>query len=273
MSRYVVTGAASGIGRALVQQLVVDGAEVIALDRDTPGIPAGSSPLICDLSDPFAVEQAATGIMAGGSIDGLANVAGVPGTADAELVLRVNFLGARRLTAALLPSLPKSGCITHVASLAARRPGFSDEAAWHLLRGHDDDVLLAGADLGGSAAYDLSKKLLVLHATSLAAELAPNGPRVCCVSPGPVQTPIIGAFRQSMGASVDAAEGLLGRHARPEEVAAVVAFVLSPAASWVNGIDLPLDGGLLAKRALAAAPREAPVTSDPAPLPAQGAPA
>ena len=78
--------------------------------------------------------------------------------------------------------------------------------------------------------------------------------RVNAVSPGPIETPIIDDFRTSMGPSVDGAADIVGRLGRAEEVAAAVAFLLSPAASWVNGVDLELDGGLLAARAVAARP-------------------
>ncbi|QRP48824.1 SDR family oxidoreductase [Amycolatopsis sp. FDAARGOS 1241] len=69
------------------------------------------------------------------------------------------------------------------------------------------------------------------------------------VSPGPVRTPTLADFRASMGAdSIDRAGALAGRHAEPGEVAAEVRF-LNPAASWVNGVDLPVEGGLTAARA------------------------
>ncbi|MGQ0467411.1 MAG: SDR family oxidoreductase [Sporichthyaceae bacterium] len=228
--RILVTGAASGIGAAVAEQLLTQGHDVIGIDRAE-----------CDLADPAAVDSLALAI---GPVDGLANVAGVPGTADADLVLRVNFLAARRLARALTIS----GAVVNVASLAGRRPGVDDATAERLVVAPDAEVLAFGAELGGSAAYDLSKKLLVLDTVLLAAEAHGRGMRACAVSPGPITTPILEDFRISMGASVDAAGEIAGRHGTAAEVAAAVVFLLSPQASWINGIDLALDGGLLALR-------------------------
>jgi NAD(P)-dependent dehydrogenase (short-subunit alcohol dehydrogenase family) len=246
MRRYLVTGAASGIGAELVGLLRGDGHEVLAVDRtERPGI------VRADLGDPAEVTRL---IATAGDLAGVANVAGLPGTAPAQTILRVNFLAARALGQALAPRLPRGGAVVNVASLAARRPGVEDATAWRLATGPDGEVLefARAAGVSDSAAYDLSKKLLVAHTVALAAEHAAAGVRACAVSPGPVQTPIIDDFRTSMGAGVDAAAEIVGRHASAAEVAAVVAFLLSPAAAWVSGVDLPVDGGLLAVRAVGA---------------------
>lgn len=231
--RIVVTGVASGIGAAVAAQLLTQGHDVVGIDRAE-----------CDLADPAAVDALAASV---GPVDGLANVAGVPGTADADTVLRVNFLAARRLAR----RLEISGAVVNVASLAGRRPGVGRATAERLVVAPDAEVLAFGAGLDGSAAYDLSKKLLVLDTVLFAAEAHGRGVRACAVSPGPIVTPILEDFRISMGPSVDAAGALAGRHGSAAEVAAAVVFLLLPQASWVNGIDLPLDGGLLALRAAA----------------------
>jgi NAD(P)-dependent dehydrogenase (short-subunit alcohol dehydrogenase family) len=249
--RILVTGAGSGIGKSLAEQLLTAGHDVLGADRDTTGIPNGATAIRVDLTDPAQiaalVEQAVM-------LDGLANVAGVPGTAPPETVLRVNFLGTRRLTDALLPRLQRGAAVVNVASLAGRRPVCDDETAWRLQAAEDEEILAWAKEAGldGSNAYDLSKKLLVAWTKATAAAQLSHGIRACAVSPGPTETPIIDEFRSSMGASVEGSAAIVGRHGRADEVAAVAAFLLSPSASWVNGVDLELDGGLLAARTAAA---------------------
>jgi NAD(P)-dependent dehydrogenase (short-subunit alcohol dehydrogenase family) len=245
--RVVVTGAASGIGAALAESLAANGAEVFGLDR-SPEMPACVQPVRCDLADPPAVAAAVTELPA--RIDGLANVAGVPGTAPPELVMAVNILGLRALTEALVARIRPVGAIVQLASMAGYHRSASDAEVAFLLGAPDGEVQtwVAERGMGGPEAYRLSKQLVIRYASEMAARLLTGGVRAASVSPGPVETPILGDFRATMD-GVDKATALLGRHGRPGEVAAAVEFLLSPAASWCNGIDLRVDGGLQAARA------------------------
>ncbi|MFD5497261.1 SDR family oxidoreductase [Streptomyces sp. NPDC127091] len=272
----VVTGAGSGIGNALVRRLRADGQEVLALDRRFPddevGSVGGGANLVCDLSDPDSIAD--TVLRVPDRIAGLANVAGVPGTADTRTVLAVNYLGTRALTSALAARIGPGGAVVNVASVAAHRNTLPDEEITRLLEIRTLDELdlwlteheAAGEPFAGPAAYDTSKRLVVDWTKHVAAELLPSGVRCLSVSPGPVTTPILDDFAASMGqASMDRSVQAVGRHGRPDEIAAVIAFVLSSDARWVNGVDIMAEGGLLATRAAAAQPLAVPALQEPAP--------
>lgn len=245
---YAVTGAASGIGAALAGRLVAGGHRVLGIDRTVHGLPAGVEPAACDLTDPGAVAAAAA-LVGGTPLDGLACVAGIPGTAPPATVVAVNLIGLRALTEALIPSVQAGGSIVLLSSMAGYRgPATPDETA-ALLALPDADLLahVERSGLDGPTAYQLSKQLVHRYALELAARLHARGIRCTSISPGPVETPILEDFRATMP-SLDKAGRLVGRHARPHEIAAVAAFLLSPDASWANGIDVRLDGGLTALR-------------------------
>jgi NAD(P)-dependent dehydrogenase (short-subunit alcohol dehydrogenase family) len=246
--RIVVTGAASGIGATTAALLEANGDEVIMLDLRQPGGPGKF--VACDLGREESIEQAVAAIS--GPIDGLANIAGLPGTHTPERILAVNFLGTRALTLGLVGKLREGASVVLVSSIAAHRCSWTDERLQALLTAPSWVQSLAQAlqtPMNGGEAYELSKRLLNFWLPEATATFAAQGVRVNVVSPGPVDTPILPDFRISMGeARIDAAEQLVGRHARPEEIAHVLVFLLSGQAGWINGIDIRVDGGLYTLR-------------------------
>jgi NAD(P)-dependent dehydrogenase (short-subunit alcohol dehydrogenase family) len=242
--RYVVTGAASGIGHAVAEQLLAAGAEVTSLDRNTPTA-AVTRHIEVDLANPRSIDAALEQL--DGEFDGLMNVAGIPGTAAADLVLAVNSLAVRHLTEAFFGRLTPGGTVTIVSSTA----GFGWPARLEAIR----DLLATDTFEEGAAwfkahpqqgnAYNFSKEVTSVYTTSMGLALAQMGFRINAVLPGPVETPILVDFEETMGKdTLDGVKELLGRHATPDDIANVVVFLASDAAGWINGHALAVDGGI-----------------------------
>jgi NAD(P)-dependent dehydrogenase (short-subunit alcohol dehydrogenase family) len=250
--RFVVTGAASGIGAATLAALKGAGRRCLAIDRKP--LPDEEF-LTCDLADESSIAACIEAI--DGPVDGVAHVAGIAGTAEAAQVLKVNYLGARRFIEMLSPKIVEGGSVVVVSSLAARRCVWDAARLREILAFCDWRealVALGVANLDGGEAYQIAKRLLLAWLPLAASSGATRRIRFNAVTPGPVETPLLSGFRQSMGEDrIEAARSLVGRHALPEEVAAPILFLLSPAASWVNGIEIVVDGGLSALREAAAA--------------------
>jgi NAD(P)-dependent dehydrogenase (short-subunit alcohol dehydrogenase family) len=242
---YVLTGVSSGVGAAVAAELSARGARIVGIDRVDPKAPLAAFHR-CDLTDPAQIDATLAAI--DGRIDGLVNIAGVPGSFPAETVIRVNYLALRRLTDALLPRLSDHGAVVNVASTA----GANWRARADLLRsliaveGWEAGLKhFLGFGFSAVQAYDVSKEAVILYSMLVSSRERHRGVRVNTVSPGAVQTPILATFYDTMGADLLTRLRLQagGRDARPEEIAGPVAFLLSRDAQWVNGIDLIADGG------------------------------
>lgn len=243
-----LTGGAAGIGAAVRDQLLAAGATVVVLDRNDPQDDRVTY-VACDLSDPTSIQSALSEVPS--SIDGLANVAGLPGTHEVEPVMRVNFLGLRMLTDGLVDRITKGGSVVHVASLAGSSWQLNLETLASLNATEDFDSglkwVMDNPPADGSAAYNFSKEAVIYYTKLRARDAWVHGLRVNAVCPGAVATGILADFAKSMApGAIDWSEGVFGRHADPIEVASLVTFLLSPASSFINGVDIPVDGGLIA---------------------------
>ena len=243
----VVTGSASGIGARTAELCSQLGAEVIGVDRKEGG-PALSGFIRGDLSSQAGIDAIVAQFPQ--RIDALCNVAGLSGAPGAAPTVAVNFYGLRALSEAAAACVRPGGAIVNVASIAGYGwsanlnraksmvavTGFPDVAA--VLKDHN---------VAEAEGYPLSKELLLLW-TQLAAhqpKFRQTGIRVLSVSPGPVETPILGQFRQVFGDKrVDDDIAAAGRAGTPADIAPVVAFLCSDGARWINGTNIAVDGGL-----------------------------
>ncbi|QKT10259.1 SDR family oxidoreductase [Rhodococcus sp. W8901] len=242
----VVTGHASGIGAATAAQLTELGAVVIGVDRAA----ADSGPLVArtvvgDLSTSDGVRAVADAI--DGPIDVLVNNAGVAATQPWRTVLSVNALAPRDLTRLLLPKFGPRPVVVTTASQAgfqwqrnfARANAFLAIDDW-------DEALDSLADLPSidQLCYSLSKEAAIVNSGNLAVDCKTLGLRSNTVSPGTVGTPLLPEFTATMGeAVINGAAAWAGRHAAPEEIADAIVYLASDEASWISGVDLPVDGG------------------------------
>ena len=247
----VVTGAASGIGAATATRLRAEGAEVIALDRNPPA-DASLRFVSVDMADPGRIDAAVAQLP--GRIDALCNIAGLPGNHGADLTLRVNLLGLRHLTEALVPRMPRGAAVVNLASVAGN--GWPERSAQHLALARTPDFAagqawLAEYPVDEATCYQFSKEAVIVWTMARAGSLhRDHGIRMNCVSPGPVDTPILADFRRTLGeAKVAQAEVLMGRAGTPDDIAPVVAFLCSDDARWIAGENIRVDGSLTASRA------------------------
>ncbi|PQZ94658.1 short-chain dehydrogenase [Arthrobacter sp. MYb227] len=257
-SPVVVTGAVSGIGAATVASLRVKGISVIGVDRTVPEEFDGAF-VRGDLGTSAGIEQVVEEVstLAPNGISGLANIAGVPGTAPWRTVLNVNVFAVRDLTRGLAPLLVPGAAVVNLASSVAWdwRGNAPELGAFALAADREKALALVSTAIESSGeSYLFSKQCVMLLTGEFAAENLSAGIRVNSVSPGPVQTPILKDFKADHGAAkVEGAAALLGRFGEPEDIAEVVLFLLSESSRWINGTDIRVDGGLTAYRTSAVA--------------------
>ena len=230
----VVTGAASGLGRAICVRLVQLGARVNGLDLNEPALlemqttfGQSFSSVTCDISDR---EQVAAVFKRLGAVDVLVNCAGITGRTnvksqdtdpvDVERVFQVNFFGSYLTSKAVLPAMITRGYgrVLHIASIAGKEGN------------------------AGMLAYSASKAAVIGMAKVQGKEVAGTGVTVNALSPAVIQTPMVDAMPAEQ-VKYMTAKIPMGRCGSLDELVAMVEFIVSPACSFTTGFTFDLTGG------------------------------
>ncbi len=246
----VVTGGGSGIGRATARRLAEEGAAVAVFDLNSEGGEATIGPILSTGGSAAAFEvdvrsreQIATAVEATvdrlGPITDLVNNAGLITMstldelteAEWDLVVDVNLKGVWLVTQVVNPVIADAGggAIVNLSTVEA-------------------EVVVSSRGYA-QVHYNASKGGVRMLTKALAVELARKGIRVNAVAPGPIATDFVSLEEITSDEALDAMRSrlLIERVGRPEDVAAAVSFLLSDDASWITGVQLPVDGGWLTR--------------------------
>ncbi|MCU0883804.1 MAG: SDR family oxidoreductase [Beijerinckiaceae bacterium] len=247
MSRVLVTGGAKGIGAGVVRALVLAGHDVVftyrssgqqaaQLATDMAAVRAGAevSAMALDLSDKAAVAGFCADVADLGEIAGIVHNAGqsydtlsmMMAQDKAEAAMQVNFWSFTQIVNALVRPMiaRRNGRVIAIGSVTATRAN------------------------QGNAAYAASKAALEAYMRTLSLETARRGVTANTIAPGFVDTDMMGpyaAYREKMEKQIPA-----GRFATPDDIGALVAFLMSPQAAYITGATIPIDGGLMASMGL-----------------------
>lgn len=243
----VLTGVSSGIGRRTAELASQMGADVIGVDRVRPETVLGLF-VEGDLSTKSGVEKIVAQLP--NRVDALCNVAGVSGKSGAVPTIAINFYGLRALSERLAPKIREGGSIVNVSSIAGFGWRVNQQRAQSMASVEsfpDVERVCKEHEVPDAQGYPISKEILLLWTMKAAHQdlFKARGIRVNAVSPGPVETPILMQFRDVLGDErVNQDIDAVGRAGTTQDIAPVVLFLCSDGARWVNGANIPVDGGL-----------------------------
>jgi NAD(P)-dependent dehydrogenase (short-subunit alcohol dehydrogenase family) len=244
--RVVVSGCFSGMGEATTKRLLELGAEVHGLDFKETKLKLASFTQV-DLRDPASIDAAAARIT--GKVDALFNCAGLPQTAGALNVMKVNYIGMRRLTEHLLQKMSAGSAIATISSTAGLRWSTRIPTVMGLIQADTFDKAVKWCEGNMDTVaegYSFSKEAVIVWTMLNGAHLIKRGIRINCTLPGPTQTPMMNEFEAATPKSIiDAAAQPINRRSTPDEQAGPLIYLNSDAATYVNGVVFPTDGGFM----------------------------
>jgi len=225
----IVTGASGNIGAGIAGRLHEAGASVVAHGRQAPPELGERSTTVLGDVERDAHAICARAVEAFGRLDIVVSNAGIQpvvqlgalGNEDVAEMMRVNVVSVAAMTREAAALMPSGGAIVNVGSIEGLQPAFDHSH------------------------YAASKAAVIMHTRAAALELGPKGIRVNCVSPGLIEAPGMEAAWPEGVARWHAAAPL-HRLGTPADVADAVLFLVSPAARWISGANLVVDGGVLA---------------------------
>ena len=243
----IVTGCASGIGLETAKTIKELGGDVIGVDI-TKTTRYVDELYRADLSDRRTIQALIMALPMGA--DGIANIAGLPPTAPAELVLKVNLVGLKFFTENMIPKLADGASIVNLASMAGM--GWP-EAVDQIKAGYDlefdevpEFIRRHGVSSDGGRSYSFTQKALNVWTLLNRWTWRDRGIRMNNICPGPVETPIMKDFMETLGGRTEEDRRVMDRPGHPTDIAPVVAFLLSDMTTWIRGANIPVDGGMSA---------------------------
>ncbi|GJM38661.1 MAG: 3-alpha-hydroxysteroid dehydrogenase [Acidimicrobiales bacterium] len=249
--KVVLTGGTTGVGAAAVERIAELGCtDLTVLDIKEPTGPATRF-IPTDMSDPTSIDAAVEAI--GTGVDVLFNNAGVAGVHATDFVIRVNYLGVRRLTLGLVPGMPRGGAIVNTASIAGQ--GWPDNLAkiLELIAIEDWDESLAwlaeNDELVSADAYGFSKQIAQVWTMYSSVHTASaHGVRTNSVCPGPIDTPLMDDFIKTMTEQVIqwTVEQSGGTMLTADDIARAVVMLGTDASVAMNGHNMIADHGFSA---------------------------